>query len=178
MNDDNFYIEQFLSGKDEGFEELVRRYQDRVMNIVYSLVRRDMESEDIAQEVFLKVYRGLKHFRRQSRFSTWLYRIAVNTTYDFLRRRKGILGGDPLPDICADSPGPRDELLAGEKEKMVRLALSKVPFKFSSALVLKEVEGLSYMEIAETLGCGIGTVESRIFRARQLLKKEIIRLEG
>ncbi|MDD5247213.1 MAG: sigma-70 family RNA polymerase sigma factor, partial [Candidatus Omnitrophica bacterium] len=88
MNEDSLYIERFLSGENSAFEALVRKYQNRVLNIVYSLIGKDRESEDIVQDVFLKVYHGLESFNGRSRFSTWLYRITVNTTYDFLRRRR------------------------------------------------------------------------------------------
>ncbi len=178
MNEDGLYIKQFLSGEKEGFEILVRKYQDRVLNIVYSLIRRDMESEDIMQEVFLKAYRNLKFFRQESQFSTWLYRIVVNTTYDFLRKRKGFVRNEGILDTNTDVDGPRDALLAKEKEIMIQDLLLSVPFKFRSALVLKDIEGLSYVEISRILCCSIGTVESRIHRARLFLKKRLLRSGG
>jgi RNA polymerase sigma-70 factor (ECF subfamily) len=176
MNEDSLYIKQFLSGETEGFEMLVRKYQDRVLNIVYSLIRQDMESEDIMQEVFLKAYHNLRFFRQESQFFTWLYRIVVNTTYDFLRKRRGFVRNEVIPGVNTVADGPRDTLLAKEKEIMIREALLSVPFKFRAALVLKDIEGLSYAEISRILCCGIGTVESRIYRARQFLKKRLIRL--
>jgi len=91
MNEDNLWIERFIAGDTIGFEMLVRKYQDRVLNIVYSLIGQDRESEDIAQEVFLKVYHKLSSFKQNSQFFTWLYRIAVNMTYDFLRKRKNFI---------------------------------------------------------------------------------------
>lgn len=179
-NEDNLYIEQFLSGEEKGFEMLVQKYQNRALNIVYSLLGKDRESEDITQEVFLKVYRHLRSFKERCLFSTWLYRIVVNTTYDFSRRRRGFINNDEdiLKNIVAGSRGPGDTLLLKEKEQMVQQALENVPFKFRVALVLKDIDGLSYVEIARVLRCRLGTVESRIYRARQFLKTELLKLRS
>lgn len=178
MNEEMTCIERFLAGENEGFEILVKKYQNRVLNIVYSLVGQDREAEDIMQEVFLKAYDSLKGFKHKSQFSTWLYRITVNTTYDFLRKRKNLVEEAFLDKIVAFYGRPDDTLLLEEKEEMVQEALNKVPFKFRTALVLKDIEGLSYKQISEVLECSIGTVESKIYRARMSLKKELLRLEG
>jgi RNA polymerase sigma-70 factor, ECF subfamily len=178
MDEDNFYIEQFLGGSNEGFEILVRRYQDRVLNIVYSLIGNDRESEDIAQEVFLKVYHNLKTFNRHCRFSTWLYRIVVNTVYDLLRKRKNFIRDEGIIDNIAASGGPVEALLIGEKEAQVRKALASIPIKYRTAVVLKDIDGLSYIEISKVLCCSIGTVESRIYRGRQFLKDKLLNAEG
>jgi RNA polymerase sigma-70 factor (ECF subfamily) len=179
MNEDILCIDRFLKGEERGFEELVRRYQDRVLNIVRSLTGKDAESEDIAQEVFMKVYYGLKSFKKDSRFSTWLYRITVNTTYSFRRGKKVFFEG---AEALENSPDPRKDpgvaLLAKEREAMLRKAMDDVPINFRTALVLKDVEGLSYTEISEVLGCRIGTVESRIYRARQFLRESLLKLKG
>lgn len=179
MNVDILYIEQFLRGEQEGFEMLVRKYQDRVLNIVYSLIGMDRESEDIAQEVFLKVYRNLRSFKQRCQFSTWLYRIVVNTTYDFLRKRRNFISDKDIPEMIAANGGsPKDALLTKERESMVQKALSSIPLKYRTALILKDIDGLSYIEISRVLCCRIGTVESRIYRARQFLKEGLFKLEG
>jgi len=179
MNADNYYIEEFLAGKPQGFEVLVRKYQNRALNIVYSLVGQDRESEDIVQEVFLKVYHNLKSFRRQSQFSTWLYRIVVNTTYDLLRKRKEFVNDDAALEAGSVLCGvPQEALLVKERDAAVHKALRNVPIKYRTALVLKDIEGLSYIEISRVLSCSIGTVESRIYRARQFLKAELLRFGG
>jgi len=179
MNDDILYIEQFLGGNVSGFESLVRRYQDRVLNIVYSLIGSDHESEDIAQEVFLKVYHNLRSFRQSSEFSTWLYRITVNTTTSFLRKRKKFVRDEGiLESTPSDNKNPKDVLLIKEKTEMVERALKKIPVKFRTAMVLKDIEGLSYLDISKVLRCSIGTVESKIYRARLCLKVELTRLGG
>jgi RNA polymerase sigma-70 factor (ECF subfamily) len=179
MNKDLDYINEFLSGNEIGFESLVKKYQHRVLNIVYSLVGRDKDSEDISQEVFLKVYHSLGSFKGQSSFSTWLYRIVVNTTYDFLRKRKHLAGSQQdIQDICDTSTGAREKILLGDRQALIRKALADIPFEFRSAVVLKDIEGLSYIEISKVAGCSIGTVESRIYRARQLLKTKLLKFKG
>ncbi len=166
-------IEQFLAGDEAGFAMLVKRYQNKVLNIVYSLLGQSGEAEDIAQEVFMKVYHGLRSFRKEAQFATWLYRICVNTTYNYIKAHKRFLPleeaqtQDAFPKIAAHS------LEAQETKELVNKAIAELPFHFRSVLVLKEIEGLSYKEIARTLSCRIGTVESRLFRARELLRKSL-----
>lgn len=158
---------------------LVRKYQNRILNIVYSLVGRDRESEDIAQEVFLKVYHNVAYFKQRSKFSTWLYRITVNTVYDFLRKRKNfIIAGEIVEKSAANCEDSYDKLQARERKAIIQKALGRVPFKYRTAVILKDIEGLSYSEISEALRCSIGTVESRIYRARKFLKDELFKLEG
>jgi len=179
MNDDSVYIEQFLAGKEEGFEMLVRKYQSRVLNIVYSLIGQDRETDDIMQEVFMKVYHNLGSFGQRSQFSTWLYRIVVNTAYDFLRKRRNFVSGEEVLETVAGSgDGPRDASVKKENEAIVQKALGNIPLKFRAALVLKDIDGASYAEIARVLRCSIGTVESKIYRARQCLKEELRKLGG
>jgi RNA polymerase sigma-70 factor, ECF subfamily len=179
MDEDIQYIDQFLEGQIKGFEALVRKYQNRVLNIVYSLIGRDQESEDIMQEVFMKVYHHLEGFKKSSQFLTWLYRITVNTTYDFLRKRKYLVNDEEQLALSASNmPGPREDLLIREKEAIIQKALGKIPLKFRAAVVLKDIEDLSYQQIAEVLHCRIGTVESKIYRARQCLKAELLKSEG
>lgn len=179
MNEDILYIRKFLSGDAEGFAMLVRKYQDRVLNIIYSLIGQDRESEDIAQEAFLKVYHNLGSFRQQSQFSTWLYRIVVNTAYDFLRKRKNFVSNEVAIEKSVSSyDSPAQALLRKEKNAILEKALVKVPLQYRAALILKDIEGLSYGQISEVLGCNIGTVESKIYRARQFLKQELFKLGG
>ncbi len=182
MAEDVFYIEQFLDGEEKAFEALVRKYQNRVLNIVFSLVGKDRESEDIAQEAFLKAYRGLKGFRRRCSFSTWLYRIVMNTAYDFLRKRKDAVTEEEDLGQSADACGGHEDvlfvLLKEEKEALIQEALNKIPLAYRAAVILKDIEGLSYAEISKILSCRIGTVESRIYRARQLLRKELMKFGG
>lgn len=179
MDEDILCIERFLNGEQEGFEMLVKKYQNRVLNIVYSFIGRDRESEDISQEVFLKVYHNLASFKQRCQFSTWLYRIVVNTTTDFLRKRKNFVSNEAaIEEAPSAYDGPDEALLKKEKEALLEKALANVPLQFKAALVLKDIEGLSYTQIAQVLQCSIGTVESRIYRGRQFLRDELFKAGG
>ena len=178
MDEDKLYIELFLAGDKKAFEILVRKYQDRGLNIVYSLIGKDRESEDILQEVFLKVYRSLGSFKHRSQFSTWFYRIIVNTCYDFLRRRKGIINDTRfLEESVSPVESAKEALMKLENDALIQKAINGIPLRYRSAMVLKDIEGLSYIEISKVLGCSIGTVESKIYRARKFLKNGLLEFE-
>ena len=168
------FIERFKNGDLEGFEMLVKKYQDRVINIAYPLWGNACDAEDIAQEVFLKIYHRLNGFKAEAKFSSWLYRVTVNSTYDFLRKRRhktASLEDIDSSEIVDKKIAPQD-ILACE---LIKDVLNKIPFEFRSALILKEIEGLYYEEIAQGLKIPTGTVEARIFRARQMLKNILLR---
>jgi RNA polymerase sigma-70 factor (ECF subfamily) len=173
MEEDLGLIERFKEGALEGFEMLVKKYHNRVVNIAYSLVGNLSDAEDIAQETFIKVYHSLNTFKAQAKFSSWLYRITMNTAYDLLRRNKHKAA--QLDDIdlsgISDKKDPADIL----SREVIQDALDKLPYNFRSTLVLREIEGLSYEEISQALNISIGTVESRISRARCMLKKILIK---
>jgi RNA polymerase sigma-70 factor (ECF subfamily) len=173
MDQDLEYINRFKSGDLGGFEMLVKKYQNKALNIAYSFTSNIASAEDIAQEAFIKIYRNLKDFRAESKFSSWLYRIVVNSAYDFLRRNKH-------ENLSLEDPGFEEPVDKRQSEdilakELVSYALDKVPFAYRSAIILREVEGLSYQEIGKVLKIGIGTVESRIFRARQMLKEILVK---
>ena len=173
MEEDLEQIGRFKNGQMEGFEVLVKKYHNRVINIANSLVGNTSDAEDIAQEAFLKIYHKLDNFKAQAKFSSWLYRITLNTAYDHLRRQKHrTISLDEIDYTnIADKQSNQDILT----KEVIQDALDKIPFDFRSALVLKELEDLSYEEIAQSLNVRIGTVESRIFRARKMLKEILIK---
>lgn len=171
---DSQLITEFLAGNEQGFEELVKRYQGYVINIVYSLSGDAEYADDIAQEVFIKVYRNLGSFRQEASFSTWLYRITVNTAYNYLKSRKRYVPLDNIPEIPKVETLPATELEYKEKQEIIKNAIAKLPFKYRTVVALKDIEGLSYEEIAGILNCSIGTVESRLFRARAILKNTLL----
>ena len=173
MEEDRELILSFKIGKEEAFDMLVKKYHSRVINIAFSFLSNLADAEDVAQEAFLKIYRKLKDFRMDSSFSTWVYRIVVNSSYDLMRKRK-------VKHFSLDDPS--FELIPGVEDKSdclkqeaVQAALEGLPFEYRSAIVLREMEGLSYEEIAKILNINIGTVESRIFRARQMLKEVFLK---
>lgn len=172
MDEDLGYITRFKSKDLGGFEMLVKKYQGRALNIAYSLTSNLSSAQDIAQEVFIKIYNSLQSFRAESKFSSWFYRIVVNSAYDFLRKNK-------YQPISLEDPACHGLFLIEKNpdplaKELVEWALSKVPFKYRSALILREIEGLSYGDISKALGIGVGTVESRIFRGRKILKNILL----
>jgi len=175
MDDDLILIERFRAGDLGGFEMLVKKYQGKAVNIAYRLNPNVTNAQDIAQEAFIKVYEGLQYFRAESKFSSWFYRIVINCAYDFIRKNKRKLV--QLEDC------PSSELLYNQEsgdclaKELISWAIQKVPFKYRAALVLRELELLSYEDISVSLGISRGTVESRIFRGRQILK-DILERKG
>lgn len=171
------WILAFNSGKEEGFNRLVLRHKDRIYGLCLRLLARDPhEAEDAAQETFVKVYHALKDFRRESKFSSWLYRIAVNTcknrlvsrSYQESRRRE-----DPEadPEGAPTSPSPEQVLEAKGKREHIEAAIARLPEEQRTLVVLRDVEGRSYEEIAESTGLNPGTVKSRLNRGRGQLKE-------
>jgi RNA polymerase sigma-70 factor (ECF subfamily) len=155
------------------FEELVRKYQDRVYNLCRYMLRDPQDAQDAAQDVFLKAYKGLKNFRPEASLYTWLYRIAVNTCLDYKRKaRRDALKNEPLPeDLPWTEPFPAELYESLENTEAIQVALQKLPEKLRAAIVLREIEGLSYEEIADVLHASVGTVKSRISRAREELHR-------
>jgi len=169
--EDYALIDRFLSGAEEAFDMLVRRHQNRVINIVYSLTGQNPHAQDIAQEVFIKVYSNLGTFEKKAAFSTWLYRITVNTTYNYLKARREHVSLDDIQEPEDSRKTSLAELEQKERQGLISKAIESLPFKYRKILVLKDIEGLAYIDIAKVVGCRIGTVESRLFRARLMLKK-------
>lgn len=160
-------IRRSKGGSREAFGQLVARYQIPVYRVVRGILGSPSESEDVAQEVFLKAYANLAKFRGESGFFTWLYRIAVNEALR-ARKRRTFANADALPEVEAPPPAPPEEdaPTLATLEKLLR----KLSDEFRSIVVLRDIEGLSYSDIAETLEIPLGTVESRLFRARQELR--------
>lgn len=186
--EDDQLVAEALGGNALSFQLLVERYQDRIFALARHYTKSAVEVEDIAQDTFLKVYRRLDTFQRQSSFSTWLYRIAVNTALDFLKRS----GRSPVqavedPELTAAPiraqagsgvtiASPDVNLRREELAHITQRVLGELPEIFRTVLVLREFEDLSYQEMAEVLGISIGTVESRLFRARARFKEALVRL--
>ena len=174
-------VQEALEGNQLSFQLLVERYQDRLFGLTRHYTRSAVEIEDIVQEAFLKAYRRLGTFQQQSSFSTWLYRIAVNTALDFLKR----CGRSPVRAVedPEATPESRPVHVAApdarmEREEIARIThevLLELPEIFRTVIVLREFEGRAYQEIADILGISIGTVESRLFRARARFKDGLIR---
>ena len=169
-------VKQAQNGDIKAFELLVQRYQQKVGGVVSKLIKDYHEIQDITQDVFIKVYKALPNFRGDSAFYTWIYRIAINTAKNHLvSRGRRIQNSDIEPSEAEHYSGgfekqnfdtPDAEYERQEIEKVVHDSISELPEDLKRAIVLREVDGLSYEEIAEEMDCPIGTVRSRIFRAR------------
>jgi RNA polymerase sigma-70 factor (ECF subfamily) len=175
--DESNLIERFKKGDRSAFEEIVRKYQHRIYNLCRYMLQDPEDAQDAAQDVFLKAYRALKDFRPDSSLYTWIYRIAVTTCLDYRRKsRREVFRSEPLTeDLPSGEHSPHQLYESRKITESVQLALQKLPEKLRAAIVLREIEGLSYEEIAEVLHTSAGTVKSRISRAREqvrhLLKK-------
>lgn len=180
---DQALVERVQQGDKRAFDVLVLKYQVRIIKLVSRFIRDSDEVQDVAQEAFIKAYRALKNFRGDSAFYTWMYRIAINTAKNHLvsASRKATTSavdaqeaeqydsGDWLREYAT----PERELLAGEIKKVVYQAISALPDDLKEAITLREMEGLSYEDIAAVMDCPIGTVRSRIFRAREAIDNEL-----
>lgn len=169
LDDDFSLVKRFIDGDESAFALLVQRHKEKVRNIIYLTMNSSNAVDDIAQDVFLTVYRNLNNFRFESQFTTWLYRITVNKCKDYMRKIKIRNIFTPIKE-AEEQIG---ETMASENSDIVVLvhkAIARLPEKLRVPLLLKDIEGMSYQEIAETVQCEIGTVKSRIFRAREGLK--------
>jgi RNA polymerase sigma-70 factor (ECF subfamily) len=180
---DQKLVARVQRGEKGAFDLLVRKYQHKVAKLVSRFVRDRAEIEDVTQEAFIRAYRAIGSFRGESAFYTWLYRIAVNTAKNYLesqgRRPPGsdveaetaeqLEGGELLRDTAT----PERHMLTDEIAATVRRVLESLPADLRAAITLREIEGLSYEEIAEVMDCPIGTVRSRIFRAREAIDAEL-----
>ena len=180
---DQRLVERVQAGDKAAFDLLVRKYQHRVLKLVSRFVSDAAEAEDVAQEAFLKAYRALASFRGDSAFYTWLYRIAINTAKNALvsNRRRPVDFDLDLQDPeqydrharLKEGDTPEGVLLTEEIRSVVEKAMEQLPEDLRTAIVLRELEGLSYEEIAEAMDCPVGTVRSRIFRAREAIDKKL-----
>ncbi len=180
-------IEELLAGERQAFDRLVSRHADRIFNLCYRLLGDRDEADDCAQDVFLKVFRNFKQFRGDSKFSTWIYSIAVNTCrnrrksadYRFWRRIQRLgadsaeEGGVLNPEIEDPAPSPLTLLTRREQEILLQKAMDALPQDQKTVIVLRHVEGLSYEEICQITGYNPGTLKSKLARARQLLHKNL-----
>ena len=178
---DLLLVQRVQKGEKGAFDLLVRKYQHKVVALVGRFVRTPEEAEDVAQEAFVKAYRALKNFRGDSAFYTWLYRIAVNTAKNHLvaqGRQVAIVDAETEDaeqfagaDGLREYDTPEGVLLSKELAEHIDGALSELPEDLRTAVTLREFEGLSYDEIAQVMECPVGTVRSRIFRAREAIAK-------
>ncbi len=179
-------VQRIKNGDRDAFNLLVLKYQRKVSRLVGRLVRNPDDADDVVQEAFIKAFRALPQFRGDSAFYTWLYRIAVNTAKNHLVAQgkrpislSELTSNDveeesfELPVVSTDNNTPEAELMSKQVADVVNRAVSALPEELRTALNLREIDGLSYEEIAEAMNCPIGTVRSRIFRAREAVAAEL-----
>ncbi len=180
---DSQLVKRVQAGEKDAFDLLVLKYQHKIVNLVMRYVRDPEQALDITQEAFIKAYRALPRFRGDSAFYTWLYRIAVNTAKNHLaaQRRRPMdveldLQDPEQYDLHAklkETDTPEGVTLGNELKETVERAIAALPEDLRTAIILRELEGMSYEEIAQTMECPVGTVRSRIFRARDAIGKKV-----
>jgi len=180
---DKELVRRVKKGDKQAFDLLFSRYQHKILNLVSRYLRDQQDVEDVTQEAFIKAFRALPRFRGESAFYTWLYRIAINTAKNHLvarsRRPPGVdvdiddaefMDGT---DVLRESESPEAVLSRDELAEVINATLSELPDDLRSAVTLREFDGLSYEQIAEIMDCPVGTVRSRIFRAREAIDQRI-----
>jgi RNA polymerase sigma-70 factor (ECF subfamily) len=181
---DQQLVERAQHGDKHAFELLVAKYQRKLGRLLSRFIRDAAEIEDVTQEAFIKAYRALPSFRGDSAFYTWLYRIGINTAKNYLvamRRRAPTTTGFDVADAetfengeqLKDLNTPENELMSKQIAKTVNQTLQELPDELKTAITLREIEGLSYEDIAIIMNCPIGTVRSRIFRAREAIAEKL-----
>jgi len=181
---DQELVERVQRGDKVAFELLVGKYQRKIVRLISRLVRDPAEVEDVAQEAFIKAYRAIPQFRGESAFYTWLYRIAVNTAKNYLAsqgRRTPTSTETDSEDaetfddasLLRDINTPESVLMSKQIAETVNAVMASLPEELRNAIALREIDGLSYEEIAELMQCPIGTVRSRIFRAREAIASKL-----
>ncbi len=180
---DSELIHSALEGDQGAYKEILRRYRPPLYNLLYRMVRNKMDTEDLVQEAFIKAFSSLASFNHNYAFSTWLYKIAINNCIDYFRKKK-------LKTLSIDSPidakdgeikrelpdvsfKPDKNLLNEEKDKIIQQAIENLPEKYRVPIVLRHQEDKTYEEISEIMQIPLGTVKARIFRAREMLKKQL-----
>ena len=177
-------LKKCRQGDRDAFNILVQTYQRQVINLAYGMLSDTEDATDAAQEVFIKVYRNIDRFEGKSSLSTWIYRITSNVCKDFLRKRTRTIQSisiyesseddDDRPmEIKDSSPTPQEHMEITETQREVRKALDELPEEYKSVIVMYDLEGLSYDEISNVLQCPVGTIKSRLNRARKALKKNL-----
>ncbi|MCB1935389.1 MAG: RNA polymerase sigma factor RpoE [Nitrosomonas sp.] len=186
---DQQLVERVQNGDKHAFDLLVAKYQRKLTRLLSQFIRDPAEVEDVAQEAFIKAYRALPSFRGDSAFYTWLYRIGINTAKNYLvsqgRKASTLQGVDTEEaenyeegSVLRDMHTPESELMSKQIAQTVNKTLEQLPDELRTAIVLREIDGLSYDEIATIMECPIGTVRSRIFRAREAISEELRPLLG
>ena len=187
-NVDQLLVERVQKGDKRAFDLLILKYQHRIVSLVTRYVSDSSEAQDVAQEAFIKAYRAIGRFRGDSAFYTWLYRIAINTAKNWIVAKNRRPPASDIDAVDAEQYGmssrlketstPENEMMREEIERTVYDTIAELPEDLRTAIMLREMDGMSYEEIATTMECPIGTVRSRIFRAREAIDEKLKPLIG
>jgi RNA polymerase sigma-70 factor (ECF subfamily) len=179
---DHELVKRVQQGDKRSFDVLVRKYQHKVVNLVSRYVHDLHEAQDVSQEAFIKAYRAMHSFRGDSAFYTWLYRIAINTAKNHLVAQKRRPPADDvdvgeaeqfIDSSLRDHASPERQMLTDEIGQVIKQTIDELPEDLRTAITLRELEGMSYEEIAQSMSCPVGTVRSRIFRAREAIDQKL-----
>lgn len=184
-------IKMAVKGDVNAFEKIVYTYEKKIYNIAYNMFTNEQDAYDATQEVFIKLYRNIHSFKFDSSFATWLHRIAVNTCIDEYRKKKKHIYqtayslDEPIEnedsavvrEIKDQSKTPEDKIIQNETIEDVRKAISQLKEEYKSIIILRDLNGYSYEEIAKILDCSLGTIKSRLSRARNALKNKVLNIE-
>jgi RNA polymerase sigma factor (sigma-70 family) len=181
--EDSALIASALKGDNRSYDRLMAKYHDAIFNFIFRMIHEREQVEDLTQEAFIKAFGSLKNFNEEYAFSTWLYKIATNNTIDFIRKKKLQMFSIDKPvesrdseytfELPDDTYEPDKEMISDQRSTMLRDAIAQLPEKYRLVIQLRHVEERSYEEIAKEIGVPIGTVKAHIFRARELLYKQL-----
>ena len=188
MIPDDLLVKHAKAGDINSFSQLVERHQKQVYNLAFRFTGNSEDAADLAQEAFIKAYRGLKTFREEAAFKTWIYHITSNVCKDFLRKTKSVTlvsieapiqteEGELEKQIADDSKSPEEIYEGKELAILMQKLIDSLPIDYREVILLREFQQLSYEEIAQVLDCSLGTVKSRLNRARRSLKNKVLQLK-
>jgi len=181
--EDKSEIQRALEGDQRAYTVILKRYRATIYNLIFKMVRNKEETEDLVQEAFIKAFASLGTFNEEYAFSTWLYKIAINNCIDHFRKRRlktfsidtpiQSKDGEITREFSDTTFSPDNKILSKEKNELIAEAIERLPEKYRTSILLRHQEERSYEEISQILGIPLGTVKARIFRAREILKKEL-----
>jgi RNA polymerase sigma factor (sigma-70 family) len=168
-------VKDCLNGNNESFAELVSRYKNMIYKTVYHYINDREEASDISQEVFLKIYKSLKSYNPEYKFSTWIIRIATNYSFDVLRKKKiNSIPIEEIENVSREDNTPEKKYISKERSILIREAINSLPESYRVPIIMYHQKGLAYKEIAEQLGKPMSIIKNRIFRARLALRQSLV----
>lgn len=170
------FIAKCIEGNEKSFEQLISTYESKIYNMCCYMLKNKEDAMDAAQEVCIKIYKYIQKFKGDSKISTWIYRITYNTCVDFIKKRRNDVSYDEVIDLDSHRESKVENIIESREMKLeIKRCIMKLSEDFKSIIVLRDIEGLTYVEISEILNIEVGTVKSRLNRAREALRNELIK---